>query len=202
MACATHEGNANGRIQYFSKLTEDQFFNPRLIKKGFLQIVDPEESELVHQVSGSNLHIISGTSFDSTNGRLVSSRVQVTVPLEPHQQISSNEVDTSDLKLLVQKKGRFEGSLGLSQELQFDGLLELDVKQTVGGYKFVPKPNLLSLKVDPTDPLIGKVDLSATAAFIFVPPDAVGAFIFEVNAAGVSAPTVVVQEGQENHKSK
>lgn len=200
LAWATHEGNANGRIQYFSKLTEDQFFNPRLIKKGVLQIIDPEESELVHQLFGSNLHIISGTTFDSTNGRLVSPRVQVIVPLEPQQQISSTEVTTSDLKLLVRNKGNFEGVLGLSQELQFDGLLGLDVKQTAGGYIFTPKPNLLSLKVDPTDPLIGKVDLSATAAFIFVPSNAVGAFIFEVNTTGVGAPTVVVQEGQENQE--
>ena len=50
LAWAIHEGNANGRIQHFSKLTEDQFFNPRLVKKGYLHIVDPEESELVHQV--------------------------------------------------------------------------------------------------------------------------------------------------------
>ena len=200
LAWATHEGNANGRIQHFSKLTEDQFFNPRMVKKGFLQIVDPEETELVHQVVGSNLHIISGATIDSLNGRIVSPRLQVTVPLGPEQQVTSVEVGESELSLIVKKKGSFEGSLGLNQELQFEGVLGLDIKQTASGYKFTPKPNLISIKADPADSLIGKVDLSATAPFIFVPPEAVGAFIFEIMPTGTGTPTVVVQEGIDNQE--
>ena len=195
LAWAIHERGANARLEKFAELTEDQFFNPRLSETGALQIIDSHGGARVHQVEGSSMHIVNGVVVDQSNSQLISPDLTVIVPSRSGASISAAEVADSTMKLVIKNKGDFSGGLALGADLQFDGQIRLSQKfKSNGDFNVNPRINLAGLQLDLSDSLWQKVIQSATASFVFVPPGAVGAMIFEVAESGkLEGPDIICQ---------
>ena len=193
LAWAIHENNANGRLQYFSQLTEDQFFDPRRITSGTLRIVDPEDGANVYQLDGSPIHIISGAALNEEKHRFLTPDIRVIVPQKPNVDVSPEDVLSSGLRL-IPKGGVFEGQLVPVNEVIFEGEIALDLSGQSGNFKHVPKVRSLATQMDSTDSLVGKIEQAARASFVIVPPGALGAFIFPIRANGaVENPKIISQ---------
>ena len=193
LAWAIHENNANGRLQYFSKLTEDQFFDPRRVTSGALRVVDPKDGAIVYQLDGSSVHIISGTIFEEGKQRFVTPNIQVLVPLKPNAEVSVEDVVASSSRV-IPKGGVFEGQLVPVNEVVFEGVIAIDIPGRGANLKYSPKVNALAIQLDPSDSLVGKIEQAAKASFVVTPPGALGAFIFAIRPNGVvESPRIVSQ---------
>ncbi len=193
LAWASHEENANGRLQYFSKLTEDQFFDPRRITSATLRIVDPDDGATVYQLGGSSIYIINGGSLDEEKCRFLTPDIRVLVPQKSDAVISLEDVLSSGLRT-IPKGGVFEGQLLPLNEVVFEGKIALEHSGRGGNFKHVPKVRSLVTQMDPTDSLVGKIEQAARASFVMVPPTALGAIIFPIRVNGaVENPKIISQ---------
>ena len=194
---AIHESQYGNRVPSFAKLTEDQFFEPRQSENRALEIVDPDDSKLVYQISGSSLFIISDAILATTDGgdlKLKTNQLNVKVPSFGGAQVTTVDAATSDARLAVKGKGRFDGSLKFNNEVYFDGTFECDLKKKGGFFNYEPKSNLVSIQIDPNDSLLGKIDNGATATYLLLPSGAVGALVFPIKENGTfEQPKVVIQ---------
>jgi hypothetical protein len=196
LSWAVHEENANNRIQHFSQLTEEDFFNPRKDSQGALEITDPTESKRVFRIDGSSTYVIHDAVIDEANKRITSPNVHVEVPVLQPLLINQQDVQNSDAKLVIRRNGNFQGPLVHANDLHFDGNLHLDFSASRSVFKINTRVNNLTLQVDQGDSLSGKVSPSAAASFLIVPPSAVGVFIFPIKDNGAVDSPIIVAPNQ------
>ena len=190
---ALHDGNANSRIQYFSKLTEDHFFNPRRDDQGVLEIQGQSEGMFVYQIDGSSLYIVNGSHLDLPNSQIVSPSVRVIVPSRAGASPTEDNMNKSEARLVI-SKGFFDGEIVNGGTVCFDGNIAMEIKAKGANYKYVPKPQLLGLQLDPSDSLVGLVMSSAKASFVLLAPGASGLLLFPIRPDGLAETPQIISQ--------